>query len=80
MILKTGRLVLRPMAMADAPALFAILGDPEAMASGTARPAPAGHGRSPDGATNWPPWRRAAFYYWTVLKDGDAIGSMRSQP
>ena len=31
MILETSRLVLRPMTMADAPALFAILGDAEAM-------------------------------------------------
>jgi RimJ/RimL family protein N-acetyltransferase len=30
-ILKTERLTLRPLAMADAPALFAILGDPTAM-------------------------------------------------
>ena len=31
MILKTGRLILRPQALADAPDLFAILSDPEAM-------------------------------------------------
>jgi len=31
MILKTDRLVLRPQALADAPDLFAILSDPEAM-------------------------------------------------
>jgi RimJ/RimL family protein N-acetyltransferase len=73
MNLITKRLILKPMAQEDAPALFAILGDPEAMRF-----------------WQRPPARRLAVVeemvreqieahplcrYWTVWRDGDAIGS-----
>jgi RimJ/RimL family protein N-acetyltransferase len=73
MNLTTKRLILRPMAQSDAPALFAILGDAEAMRF-----------------WQRPPIRRLAVVeemvreqiaagplcrYWTVWRDGDAIGS-----
>lgn len=76
MILNTARLTLRPQAMADAPALFAILGDTEAMRFWN-RPAIARLAvveelvREQQGAMD-----SGLCRYWTVLEDGDAIGSV----
>lgn len=76
MILNTARLTLRPQAMGDAPALFAILGDPEAMRFWN-RPAISRLAvveeilREQQAAMD-----DGVCRYWTVLEDGDAIGSV----
>src|SRR5882724_6253017 len=76
MILKTARLTLRPQLPADAPAMFAILSDAQAMRFWN-RPAIARlavvetligeqQAAMADGLCR----------YWTVIRDGDAIGSV----
>jgi ribosomal-protein-alanine N-acetyltransferase len=73
MNLITKRLALRPMTQSDAPALFAILGDPEAMRfwhrPPIARPAVVEEMVREQIAAE--PLCR----YWTVWREGDAIGS-----
>jgi len=76
MSLKTPRLTLRPQEQADAPALFAILRDPEAMRFWN-RPAitrleiveellRGQQAAMADGLCR----------YWTLIEDGDAVGSV----
>ena len=76
MILKTGRLVLRPQALADAPDLFAILSDPEAMRFWN-RPAISRLAVVEELVCE----QQAAMAeglcrYWTVSLNGSAIGSV----
>src|SRR4051812_22073158 len=80
MILTTARLVLRPMIRNDAAALFAILGDPEAMTY-WARPA------LPRLATveaqiedELAGMAAGNFFCWTALQGGAAIGSIDLKP
>jgi [ribosomal protein S5]-alanine N-acetyltransferase len=76
MILETERLMLRPLRSNDAPALFAILGDPEAMRfwhrAPIARPAIAAEIIAGQIAA----MADGHFLYWTVWRDEDAIGSV----
>ena len=76
MILETGRLVLRPMAMEDAPALFAILGDPEVMRFWDRAALPRVTTVEAQIEGELAAMAAGGFFYWTVLKDGDAIGSI----
>lgn len=76
MILKTARLTLRPQQVGDSPALFAILGDSEAMRFWN-RPAilrlrivEEMVREQQEAMAN------GLCRYWTVLEDGDAIGSV----
>src|SRR4051812_28028355 len=80
MILTTPRLVLRPMIRDDAAALFAILGDAEAMRY-WARPA------LPRLATvqaqvedELAGMAAGSYFCWTALRDGAAIGSIDLKP
>ncbi len=76
MILKTERLVLRPLRSADAPALFAILGDAEAMKFWD-RPAVARTATAAEiVASQIAAMEDGHFLYWTVWRDEDAIGSV----
>jgi RimJ/RimL family protein N-acetyltransferase len=76
MTLQTARLTLRPQEQADASALFAILGDEEAMRFWN-RPAISRLAvieellREQQEAM-----REGLCLYWTLLQDGDAIGSI----
>jgi ribosomal-protein-alanine N-acetyltransferase len=75
-LLKTARLTLRPQAQADAPALFAILSDPEAMRFWN-RPAILSLGIVEELLRG----QQAAMAdglcrYWTLLEDGEAVGSV----
>jgi hypothetical protein len=75
-LLQTARLTLRPHAQADAAALFAILSDPEAMRFWN-RPAIPRLGIVEDLLRG----QQAAMAdglcrYWTLLEEGDAIGSV----
>ena len=76
MILKTERLRLIPLQLGDAPALLAILGDRHAMEFWH-RPAIA---RAATGseiiAAQLAAMADGQFLYWTVWRDGDAIGSV----
>ena len=75
MILKTERLILRPLRAADAPALFAILGDPEAMKFWD-RPAIARTATATEiVASQLSAMEDGHFLYWTVWRGDDAIGS-----
>jgi ribosomal-protein-alanine N-acetyltransferase len=76
MDLKTPRLILRPQTQADAPALFAILNDPQAMRFWN-RPA-IGRLEIVEEVVRE---QQAAMadglcHYWTLLEEGDAIGSV----
>ena len=76
MILKTGRLILRPQALTDAPDLFAILSDPEAMRFWN-RPAILRLAVAEELVRE----QQAAMVeglcrYWTVSLNGSAIGSV----
>jgi ribosomal-protein-alanine N-acetyltransferase len=76
MILKTARLTLRPQEIGDAPALFAILGDPGAMRFWN-RPAIARLGIVEELVREQQAAMESGFCrYWTVLEDFDAIGSV----
>jgi len=76
MILKTERLSLRPLRAADAPSLFAILGDPEAMKFWD-RPAIARTATATEiVASQLSAMEDGHFLYWTVWRDDDAIGSV----
>ena len=76
MILKTERLILRPQALSDAPDLFAILSDPQAMRFWN-RPAIARLAvveelvREQQAAM-----AQGICRYWTLVRDGSAIGSV----
>lgn len=76
MILKTERLILRPQALADAPDLYAILSDPQAMRFWN-RPAIARLAvveelvREQQAAM-----AQGICRYWTLVRDGNAIGSV----
>ena len=76
MILETSRLVLRPMTMTDAPALFAILGDAEAMEFWGRPPLPRLATVEAQMADELAAMRAGGFFCWTVVKDDDAIGSI----
>jgi len=76
MILHTQRLTLRPQEQTDSPALFAILSDPQAMRFWS-RPALTRLAVAEEIVRG----QQAAMAqglcrYWTVLEDGDAIGSV----
>ncbi|MEY4965190.1 MAG: hypothetical protein RL274_773 [Pseudomonadota bacterium] len=76
MILKTARLTLRPQEMGDAPALFAILGDPQAMRFWN-RPAIARLEILEELVREQQAAMESGLCrYWTVLENGDAIGSV----
>ncbi len=76
MILKTERLRLRPLRSVDAPALFAILGDVEAMKFWD-RPAVARTATATEIiASQLAAMEDGHFLYWTVWRDDDAIGSV----
>jgi RimJ/RimL family protein N-acetyltransferase len=76
MILQTDRLILQPQAQADAPALFAILSDPDAMRFWN-RPAISRLAvveelvREQQAAA-----AQGLCRYWTVIRGGSAIGSV----
>ena len=76
MILKTERLVLRPQQAGDAPALFAILGDPEAMRFWS-RP-PAAHPAAVEAlvAEQQAAMADGLCRYWTIREGNDVIGSI----
>jgi [ribosomal protein S5]-alanine N-acetyltransferase len=74
--LKTARLILRPQIEADAPALFSILSDQEAMRFWN-RPAIT----RPAVVEELVREQQAAMaeglcHYWTLMEDGDAVGSV----
>lgn len=76
MIWKTERLNFRPLRAADAPALFAILGDPEAMKFWD-RPAIARTATATEiVASQLSAMEDGHFLYWTVWRGDDAIGSV----
>lgn len=76
MILTTQRLLLRPMVLADAPSLFAILGDPDAMAYWDRAALPRLATVEAQMADELAAMAAGGFLYWTVLKDDDAIGAL----
>jgi RimJ/RimL family protein N-acetyltransferase len=76
MILTTERLMLRPMAQSDAPALFAILGDEEAMAFWHRPRLPRLSTAEALLTDELAAMAAGGFHYWTVLKDADAIGGI----
>lgn len=76
MILKTERLRLKPLRSTDAPALFAILGDAEAMKFWH-RPAVARTATAAEiVASQLAAMEDGHFLYWTVWRGEDAIGSV----
>lgn len=76
MILNTARLTLRPQEMGDAPALFTILGDAGAMRFWN-RPAIARLGTVEELVREQQAAMESGLCrYWTVLENGDAIGSV----
>lgn len=76
MILETERLCLRPLRSEDAPALFAILGDAEAMRYWD-RPAIARAATAAEiVASQLAATQDGHFLYWTVWHADDAIGSV----
>ena len=76
MILQTQRLSLRPMAMSDAPALFAILGDGETMRFWHRPPLPRLATVEAQMADELAAMAAGSCLYWTVLKADDAIGAV----
>src|ERR1700743_1047155 len=80
MSLKTARLVLRPMVMADAPSLFAILGDAETMAFWNRPPLPRLATVEAQMADELAAMAAGSFFAWTVVKEGDAIGNIDLRP
>jgi RimJ/RimL family protein N-acetyltransferase len=74
--LATRRLMLRPMTADDAPALFAILGDTEAMRFWD-RPPLARLAVAEDMVAEQLGWMAAGHcHYWTLWADGDALGGV----
>lgn len=76
MNLVTKRLVLRPMAQSDAPALFAILRDPEAMRFWDRPPVSRLAVVEEMVREQLDAMARGQCRYWTVWKGGDAIGGV----
>ena len=76
MILTTQRLLLRPMQPGDAPALFAILGDAEAMAFWDRPALPRLATVEAQMADELAAMAAGGFLYWTVLKAAEAIGAV----
>jgi ribosomal-protein-alanine N-acetyltransferase len=76
MILPTPRLTLRPTLQSDAAALFAILGDEEAMAFWHRPAFPRLGTVEALLADELNAMAAGGFHYWTVVKDREAIGSM----
>lgn len=76
MILRTERLLLRPLERGDAAALFAILGDAEAMRFWHRPPLPRLATVEALLADELAAMAAGGFLYWTVMKDGDAIGGI----
>lgn len=76
MILKTSRLVLRPMKAGDARPLFAIFGDAAAMAFWDRPPLPRLATMEAQLADELAAMRRGDFLYWTVCKAGEIVGSI----
>ena len=74
--LTTPRLVLRPMVMEDAPALFAILGDSEAMAYWDRPALPRLATVQAQLADELAGMAAGGFWFWTVFQAGNAIGSI----
>jgi RimJ/RimL family protein N-acetyltransferase len=76
MILKTARLTLRPQQLADAPALFTILNDPEAMRFWSHPPITRLAVAEELLGEQQAAMRNGVCRYWTVMEEGDAIGSV----
>jgi RimJ/RimL family protein N-acetyltransferase len=76
MILKTARLTLRPQQQGDAPALFAILNDPEAMRFWSHPPVTRLAVAVELLAEQQVAMADGICRYWTVLEQGDVIGSV----
>lgn len=76
MILRTERLLLRPLDRDDAAALFAILGDEEAMRYWHRPPLPRLATVEALLADELAAMAAGGFLYWTVMKGGDAIGGI----
>jgi ribosomal-protein-alanine N-acetyltransferase len=76
MILATPRLTLRPTLQSDATALFAILGDAEAMAFWHRAALPRLATVEALLADELAAMAAGGFHYWTVVKDSEAIGSI----
>jgi len=74
--LKTARLVLRPMVMQDAPALFAILGDRQAMAHWHRPALPRLATVEAQMEDELAAVAAGSCFYWTVLCNADAIGTI----
>jgi ribosomal-protein-alanine N-acetyltransferase len=80
MILRTARLLLRPMARADAPALFAILGDAEAMRFWDRPPLPRLATVEAQMEDELAAMAAGRFFAWMAVLDGDAVGSLDLKP
>jgi len=76
MILKTDRLTLRPMTRADAPALFAILGDGEAMRYWHRPALPRLSTVEAQMEDELAAMAAGSCLYWTVLQGADSIGTI----
>jgi len=76
MILETKRLTLRPQTEADAPALFAILGDEEAMRFWNRPPVARLAVVEELVREQQAAMKNGLCRYWTVTRDGEAIGSV----
>ncbi len=76
MNLRTPRLGLRPQIQADAPALFAILNDPEAMRFWNRPPIARREVVEELVREQQVAMADGLCRYWTVMEDGDAIGSI----
>jgi RimJ/RimL family protein N-acetyltransferase len=76
MILKTARLTLKPQAMGDAPALFAILNDAEAMRFWNRPPIARLAVVEDMVAEQQAAMANGLCRYWTVWEDSDAVGGM----
>ncbi len=80
MILTTARLVLRPMIRDYAAALFAILGDPEAMTYWARPPLPRLATMQAQIEDELAGMAAGSFFCWTALAAGTAIGSIDLKP
>jgi ribosomal-protein-alanine N-acetyltransferase len=76
MLLKTPRLILRPQTQADAPSLFTILSDPEAMRFWNRPPIAQLAVVEEQIAEQQAAMASGFCRYWTLLEDGHIIGSV----